>query len=169
MSAVNDRADFASHRIEGFARAALEAGRPGQFDVPLISEIAPNLWMGGCKDGVRLPDDFALVVSLYPWERYALGPDTQRIEAALYDAAEVPDPTQLHDLAELVNVARENGRVLVHCQAGLNRSGLITALSLVLDGMAPADAVALLREKRCDVVLCNVAFEQWLLALPVPA
>jgi hypothetical protein len=29
-------------------------------------------------------------------------------------------------------------------------------------GMEPAEAIALLREKRCDAVLCNSAFEQWL-------
>jgi hypothetical protein len=30
--------------------------------------------------------------------------------------------------------------------------------------MTPAHAIALLRRKRCSAVLCNQAFEQWLLA-----
>ena len=40
------------------------------FDVPFISEIAHNLWQGGCEDGLILPDFIQHVVSLYPWESY---------------------------------------------------------------------------------------------------
>lgn len=62
-------------------------------------------------------------------------------------------------LAGSVNLARTVGPTLVHCQAGLNRSGLVTALALILDGMTPGEAIALLREKRCAAVLCNAAFD----------
>ena len=83
----------------------------------------------------------------------------------MYDAGEVPDVTQLHELADTVNAALDKGgKVLVHCQAGLNRSNLVTALALIKRGRTPADAVALLRERRSPVVLCNAAFESWLLA-----
>ncbi len=51
----------------------------------------------------------------------------------------------------------------MHCQAGINRSGLVTALALVEEGMKAVDAIALLRAKRSPAVLCNRAFEQWLL------
>jgi protein-tyrosine phosphatase len=51
----------------------------------------------------------------------------------------------------------------VHCQAGLNRSGLVTALALILNGMSPERAIGLLRQKRTPLVLCNGAFEAWLL------
>lgn len=157
--------DLDNHHIEGYARAAIEAGKDGHFKVPLISKIEDTLWTGGCIDGVKLPDDFHLVISLYPWEKYQLGPDTERVEVKLFDSADIPDETQLHDLADLVNSKRADGhRVLVHCQAGLNRSGLVAALSLIEAGYEPADAIALLREKRCSVVLCNEHFERWLLA-----
>lgn len=162
MSAL---ADLSSHHIEGFAAAALAAGRRADFKVPLITEVDPGLWMGGCKDGVRL-DGFDLVVSLYPWEKYTIPQQTQRVEVPLYDAAEVPDETRLITIADAVNTARAAGaRVLVHCQAGLNRSGLITALALIRSGdFTPAAAIARLRELRHEVVLCNSAFERWLLA-----
>jgi Dual specificity phosphatase, catalytic domain len=163
---MQETTDFRSHHIEGFARAAIENGTDGYFSVPLITELEPRLWMGGCRAGVRLPDDFHFVLSLYPWERYRLGPETERLEVKLYDAAEVPDEAQLYELADLVRAKRRDGKVLVHCQAGLNRSGLVTALALILGDMHPADAIAMLRRKRCDVVLCNSTFERWLLARP---
>lgn len=159
-------ADFTSQPIEGFARIAQERGESGHFRVPLISHVEGNLWQGGCINGVHLPEDFAFVLSLYPWEQYTICGRTTRLEVKLYDAAEIPDEEQLHLLAAIVNTARDHAgerKVLVHCQAGLNRSGLLAGLSLIKRGMAPADAVALLREKRCDMVLCSQAFEGWLL------
>lgn len=161
-------ADFTTHHIEGYARAAMEAGEDGYFKAPLISHIEGNLYVGGCIDGVALPDDFRHVVSLYKWERYALGPDTVLHEYEMYDAGSMPDPNLVAGIARDVVRYVGEGKTLVHCQAGLNRSNLIAALALVygaLDpaGMKPADAIALLREKRSPVVLCNRTFENWLL------
>lgn len=161
-------ADFESHHIEGYARAAMEAGKNGRFKCPLISHIQGNLYVGGCIDGVRLGDDFKHVVSLYKWERYALGPDTERTEVEMYDAGEIPDEGQLYELAHHVNACLKDGKTLVHCQAGLNRSNLVTALSMIVAGTEPTEAIARLREKRHEVVLCNEAFETWLLAQETP-
>jgi hypothetical protein len=155
--------DLHSHHIEGYARAAVEAGKDGYFDVPLISHIEGNLWVGGCINGARLDDDFTHVVSLYQWERYALGKNTTRDEVEMYDAGEMPDVEQLHEIADAVNVALAKGKTLVHCQAGLNRSNLVAALALIKTGREPAAAIKLLREKRSPVVLCNETFEAWLL------
>lgn len=150
-------ADFTSHHIEGIAR---EGNVP--FSVALITHVEGNLWQGGCIGGVRLPDDFEFVVSLYPWEKYELGSKTTRLEVELYDSAVIPDERQLHDVARIINAFRAKGKTLVHCQAGLNRSALTAGLALILEGMKPADAIALLREKRSPAVLCNKAFAKWL-------
>lgn len=158
------KADVHSHHIEGYANAALRYGHEEEahFSVPLISHIEGNLWMGGCINGVRLDDDFKHVVSLYPWEQYALGPSTDRVEFRLYDGAEIPDERTLGGAVRYVNHCLEDGKTLVHCQAGLNRSGLISALSLIERGWSPGHAIQLLRAKRHDLVLCNKAFEKYL-------
>lgn len=162
MSNASDlTADWRSHHIEGITN---HGNIP--FRAPLVSQITQDgsLWMGGCIDGVKLDDDFAFVVSLYPWEQYQLGPKTARLEVEMYDAGEVPDERQLHDVARIVNAFRTQGKTLVHCQAGLNRSGLVTALALMLSTSYTAEeAIDALRQKRSEAVLCNTAFSRWLI------
>lgn len=157
-------ADLASQHIEGYAHAA-QGRDDGHFSTSLVSHIKDNLWTGGCIDGVRLPDDFLHVVSLYPWEKFELGPKTRRVEHRFHDAAEMPDLPTVYSAAGYVLGCMREGKTLVHCQAGLNRSGLVAGLALVLDGMSPSEAIALLRGKRSPAVLCNSVFAEWLMEL----
>lgn len=157
--ATNAMADFTSHHIEGIAH---QGNTP--FACPLITQVEGNLWQGGCIDGVSLGGKFQHVISLYPWEKFVAGCKLETdVSVRLYDSGEIPDPKQLREIATLVNECRKKGPTLVHCQAGLNRSALVAGLALVLDGMEPKDAIALLRERRSPAVLCNSAFERWLL------
>jgi hypothetical protein len=39
--------------VQRMKGVAVHGGMP--FDVPIISEIGPNLWQGGCQDGLILP------------------------------------------------------------------------------------------------------------------
>jgi protein-tyrosine phosphatase len=55
-----------------------------------------------------------------------------------------------------------NGIVTHNCQAGLNRSSLVVASALMLEGASAAEAIRLIREKRSSACLCNPAFEGWL-------
>ena len=158
---IDQLADVHSHHIEGLA---VHGNTP--FSMPLVSHIDGNLWTGGCINGVPLPDDFRYVISLYQWERFVLGPDTTRHEVEMYDVGSVPDVDQLHELADLVNTCRADGKTLVHCQAGLNRSNLVAGLALVKSGLPPSEAIALLRDRRSPAVLCNETFASWLLDLP---
>lgn len=161
--AVNETADWTSHHIEGYARAAEERGENGYFNAPLISHIGGNLWVGGCRNGVRLDDDFKHVISLYKWERYVLGPDTEYHEFTMYDSGAEVDSDFVNDIAHLAWECMAEGKTLIHCQAGLNRSNLIAAAALIKDGHTPEDAIEVLREKRSPMVLCNWVFEDWLL------
>lgn len=158
---LNTNIDPEKHPIEGYARAAQEKGLTGWFSVPLISHIEGNLWNGGCRQGVELNPDFKYVFSLYPWEQYTIGPNTHRHEVTMYDSQD-QHMDGVDQIAEAVVEAVKDGKTLIHCQAGLNRSGLIAARALMMMGRTAGEAIDLLREKRCDMVLCNASFESWL-------
>ena len=74
------------------------------------------------------------------------------------------DVREVERLAALVaGRLAEGRRVLVRCQAGLNRSSLVAARALVLSGWAPADAVAAIRAARSPNCLFNREFLQYVL------
>ena len=103
------------------------------------------------------------VVTLYAWAK----PATWEVEELRYG---FPDADlALADLDRLLRAARwayerwqAGDRVLVRCQAGLNRSGLVTALVLMQDGYSPVEAIALIRLRRSPWALCNDDFVRWL-------
>lgn len=153
-------ADLTTHRIEGIARMG---NKP--FSVALFSHVEGNLWQGGCPVN-EAPKDIKYIVSLYPWGKYDLHDHQIYLEAKLFDSHDIPDVATLDFLADHVNRCKRLGPTLVHCQAGLNRSALVVAYSLIKEGFRPQDAIRLLRERRCDAVLCNEHFERWLEMLP---
>lgn len=134
------------------------------FDVPFISELDTNLWQGGCKDGLILPEFIDFVVSLYPWEKYTINHVAQRIEITMYDSLDQAYD-QVEEIAKQVNELRRHGVVLVHCQAGLNRSSLIATRALMLEGKTADEAIKQIRAKRSPACLCNSAFEEYLRSL----
>ncbi len=139
------------------------------FDVPLISEIAPGLWQGGCETGLVLPRFIKHLVSLYSPERYKIRHElASSVNVAMLDSTE-QDTGQVTALAGWVSACRKKAPVLVHCQAGLNRSGMVVARSLMLEGMTAGAAITLIREKRSPACLCNPAFEAWLRQAADPA
>ncbi len=133
----------------------------------LFNEILPNLFMGGTLDSKTIDcaqplqefqgeRDFDCIVTLYAWaapanwgvEERRLGfPDAQIIEEYL-------EP--IHEMATWAHSRWKSGKkVLIRCQAGLNRSGLLTALVLLREGHSPKQAIELIREKRSEWALCN--------------
>ena len=159
-TAIDLRFDPRTQRMEG---VAIHGNTP--FSVPYVSKITENLWTGGCTNGLILPREIEHVISLYPWEQYEVAHEFRSISLIrMYDSLDQA-MEQVVDIARWVNACRKTGTTLVHCQAGLNRSGLIAATALILEGMTAEEAIALLREKRSPAVLCNKGFEEWLLNL----
>lgn len=165
----NVTVDWERVRSQGYARAAYEKNGnvdEAYFDAPMISHIKDNLWVGGCESGLPLDSDFVKVVSLYKWGQYRLAPGTERVEVTMYDSHEGADMDDVRKMAQHALDSLDDGKVLVHCQAGLNRSNLVAAVVLREKyGMSSREAIDLLREKRSNLVLCNETFEQQLLAL----
>lgn len=141
------------------------------------NEIVPGLFMGGQEKRmaslldfesgkVRVAAEFDAVFSFYwapcGWE----GPDDDiaHIHYPIPDGAlcEV-ELTQLQDYARMIaeNV-RAGNKVLVRCQAGLNRSGLVVGFALMELGYAPRAAIAQIRLRRSPDALCNKEFVRYL-------
>lgn len=132
------------------------------FDVPFISHIKGNLYQGGCQNGLQLPHFIKHVISLYPWEAYTVKHELDSmVQVRMYDSVE-QSFEQVEALARWVNICTSQAPTLVHCQAGLNRSSLVAARALQLQGMMADEAIGLLRESRSPACLCNPAFEQYL-------
>ena len=106
-------------------------------------------------------------------------PDDMRIRplkavrCPLQDRADVPLPP--HHLRGAMNAAsriiaehRQGGRIYVACAAGINRSGLVMALTVrEMLHLTGAEAVAWVRSRR-DGALVNREFERVLSELPRP-
>ena len=138
------------------------------------TEILPGLWQGGTDDSDTLAhrsdepvitrDHFDTVVTLHAWSN-PVDWHVREIRQAFHDGG--MDEVDVEDLWFLARQVfaewRLGRRVLVRCLSGLNRSGLVVGMVLLLEGYTSAQAIALLRERRHRHVLCNPDFEAWLL------
>lgn len=152
----------------------------GWADTPW-SEIVPNLWVGGHD---YAPDiwgyplqvgseelaeaGFDVVVSLY--QRDCHPPEhvhhyMMRVADDILLGLDSDETAEVWRLAKVVGqYVTEGKKVLVRCQAGLNRSSLVAALALVRMGHEPQATIDLIREKRVPFALFNQRFVEIILA-----
>lgn len=130
------------------------------------NEVLPTrLWIGGSLMGGDL-SRFGAVVSLSrSGDAFAPVPkDTAHMTAFFGDTAAIPTATLAHAVRNVAHFMALGHEVLVRCQAGLNRSGLVVASVLVdHEGWDPAEAIAHLRAVRDPMALFNPTFEAHLL------
>lgn len=147
------------------------------WDFPLWSEILPGLFLGGTDDDDTIEDasnihasrtitkdHFDTVVTLYAWAN-PVDWFVQELRYGFYDSGLEgnADYDSLHEAAEFAYKAWKSGkRVLIRCQAGINRSSLTMGLVLMLDGYPAAAAIELMRSKRSNAVLLNDDFVDYL-------
>jgi hypothetical protein len=141
------------------------------------TEILPGLWQGGTSESSHLgmptkadhhrgERPFDLIVTLYadaqpaPW-------GVEEIRYGFQDAE--LDPSDFDRLREIATYAaarwQAGAEVLVRCQAGVNRSGLVVGLMLLLSGDDAATAISRVRSCRSTHVLCNESFADALIAV----
>jgi hypothetical protein len=147
----------------------------GHLGEPLWSEILPGLWQGGTADDdaktfiskTRLPIKkgvFDTVVTLYAWAN-PVDWFVREIRYGVWDGnGKDFTPEDIFDLVKVAHSDWKKGKkVLIRCQAGWNRSGLITTLVLIRDGMDAEDAIDLIRKQRSEFALCNRDFVRFLI------
>jgi hypothetical protein len=146
------------------------------WDFPLWSEILPGLWLGGTDDNDTIEtgvdtykprmitkDDFDTVITLYSWAQ-PVDWLVEEVRYGFYDS-EIShiDFAAVERAADFAYQAWKSGkRVLIRCQAGINRSGLVMAHVLMKDKYKAREAIDLMREKRSKAVLLNRHFVDYL-------
>lgn len=130
------------------------------------TEVVPGLFQGGgCE--VRRDDGFDFVLTLSDWtqDAFPCPPDVPSC-SWLFDDGELPDTTKVQSWGRfLAPCVRRGDRVLIRCQAGLNRSGLIVAATLVELGHTAEESVRLIRRARGIYALSNPHFIKWVYTL----
>lgn len=135
----------------------------------LAWEIVPGLFQGRRP---RTASDFreyleakiAATVSLTPNVEIDFLPGSLKVLWPIEDGAMVPQEQTIRTLAVMISRLLDAGqKVLVCCDAGMNRSGLIVARTLISRGTSPERAIALIRERRDPSALSNPAFVNWLM------
>ena len=153
---------------------------PHDFDHerPIWNEILDGLYQGGTyetdclgdveagRDMVITKDQFDTVVTLYQWAN-PVDWFVRELRFGFYDHRIDHFPSEeLFDIVKLAHADWKSGkRVLVRCQAGINRSGLVTALILIREGFSAAEAITMQRNARSNWVLANRSFVDFLLGL----
>jgi hypothetical protein len=142
----------------------------------LYSEIAPNLFMGGTADEdvihqavaynkARTDLPFDAIITMYAWANPADW-RVQEFRYGIYDSAIADiDLDRLKQAVEFgYNRWLSGDRVLVRCQAGLNRSGLVTALIMMSTGLDAETAIEQIRKNRAEIALFNNNYVEWLMS-----
>ncbi|MFZ9309603.1 MAG: protein-tyrosine phosphatase family protein [Candidatus Nanopelagicales bacterium] len=147
-------------------------------DIPenLYSEIVPGLWMGGTADddwievGKELTDshdiDFQAVVTLFSWA-HPMPWGIEELRWGFPDGhIDLVDKLKLFRIVDWAYERWQAGdKTLIRCQAGLNRSGLITAMVLMKADYSVKDAIELIRSNRAPIALFNNHFVDYLVSL----
>lgn len=140
----------------------------------LYSEILPGLWQGGTHDfdTLEFPKEYPIwksqrefdsVATLYAIAHPVGWGVAERRYGFPDSALSEKDIPEIHDIADWAHREWKAGkRVLIRCQAGWNRSGLVMALALMKEGYSPQEAIDLIRIQRSPHALCNANFVRYL-------
>jgi protein-tyrosine phosphatase len=141
-----------------------------------ISRIQDGLYMGSSSfDWDDVWREFDVVVTLISVAQWGKPPKKDHQIWMVYpmqDGEGLPPERDLMLLADFVAKQVKQGKnVLVHCGAGLNRSGLVTTYALLKlrPELSGREAVDIVRKQRGPLAICNPWFERWLVdSFPKP-
>jgi hypothetical protein len=147
----------------------------GDDVIPLESKILGELYQGGTDDEkttfrgqkrlptVGDPRPFDSVVSLCAYT-LPVGWLVKEMRFAFPDGP--LEPWTIPEIEAIADWAhrqwKAGDRVLIRCQAGMNRSSLITAMVLMKEGLSSDEAIDLIRKQRSEYCLSNQHFVEYL-------
>ena len=159
-------------------RKVIESSWPtnDQYPIDTYAEILPGLFMGGTPDDqtvdfpqelsdVSDPKTFDAVVTLYSWAQ-PMGWGVEEMRYGFADAS-----VENLEIQRILRIAKwafdrwnSGEQVLIRCQVGLNRSGLVTALTMMFAGYEPHEAIQQIRRQRSELALFNYHYVTWLVS-----
>jgi hypothetical protein len=138
--------------------------------LPLYSEILPKLYIGGTddRDVIQNPNrsealvdctEFESVVTLYAYAN----PKGWQVSENRYGFPDsrisIQDKQAVRQLSLWLHGEWKSGKCsLARCQAGLNRSSLVVAMVMLLEGFSAEEAIDLIRARRSVDCLFNQSF-----------
>jgi hypothetical protein len=145
------------------------------MDLIFTHRSGGRLWQGDKNDVKRLlrrPSDQIALIGLFAQEIQPSDPNSHyELLKSGFDDNGAADANELKKVAEVADSAsdkfasalREGKGCLSSCQMGLNRSGLVSALTLIkVAGLSPKVAIDLIRMSRVPQegfqALCNAKF-----------
>lgn len=157
--AEGDRTDPFVRRMRGQVTHSYQ-----YFDVPFVTDFGSGLYQGGVENGLVLPENIQNLVSLYPWEKYTVTHDLGSMLGVLMHDSKEQGMEQVEAIVEwVIDALKREETVLVHCQAGLNRSSLVVARVLMeMRDLTAQEAIDYIREKRSPACLSNPTFVKYL-------
>jgi hypothetical protein len=146
------------------------------IETPIYSEITSGLWMGGTDEFEMVnrakplptfndPIQFDSVVTLSAYSQ-PFGWHVKEFRYCIPDAPLTSEHViELEGLAEWAFLQWKSGKeTLIRCQAGMNRSGLVTAMVLMRNGSTAESAIKLIRKKRHPDALGNGSYVAYLMS-----
>lgn len=131
------------------------------------NEIVHGLWMGSSE--IEYPkDQFDAVVSVFDWhwDRPAWMPSAgvPHLSLPFLDSKDIPPKHDIDLAVQFIHNYHKDARpVLVRCQAGMNRSGLVVGAYMCEHlGFSGIEAINIIKAER-DGALFNRFFRQYLI------
>jgi len=144
------------------------------FSRELPVEIMPHLLLGDkrCANELALLEAFGITHILNVAGRCGATDHTATrkgyLELSAQDEEGYDIMQHLHTAIAFINKARsEGGRTLIHCQAGINRSGALACAALMLHERLPLMEAVVRCKKARGIILTNHSFQAQLIELAV--